>query len=52
LFGLVYGHFDSKSGEIDAVTSSTDQEKINVGIAIITPVAKLAEMLDSINVQG
>lgn len=52
LFGIVHGHFDSKAGEIDAVTSTGDQEKINVGIAIVTPVAKLAEMFDLVNPIG
>ncbi len=47
LFGLVCGHFDSTHEEIDAITDSTrNQEKINVGIAIVTPAAKLAEMLN------
>ncbi|MDO8953522.1 MAG: hypothetical protein Q7V63_01580 [Gammaproteobacteria bacterium] len=47
LFGLICGHFDSKKEGVDAISDMTsNQEKINVGIAIITPVAKLAEMLN------
>jgi hypothetical protein len=52
LLGLVYGHFDSKVGEIDSVPDNKSGEgKINVGIAIVTPVTKLAELLESVKVK-
>ena len=49
LFGLIYGHFDSTDGEMDTVISiklNNNQTKINAGIAIVTPVNKLKEILD------
>ena len=46
LFGIICGHFDTKKREIDAISDSTDEQKqINVGIAVVTPVNKLVELL-------
>ncbi len=48
LLGLIHGHFDSKLGEIDSVSEdSPDNIKVNVGIAIVTPVSKLTELFES-----
>jgi hypothetical protein len=45
LIGLIYGHFDIRNNQIDSIDSATDEErKINVGIAIVTPISKLVEM--------
>lgn len=48
LIGLVYGHFDANIGEIDAIDGSSEEnKKINVGIAIVTPISKLSELFES-----
>ncbi len=47
LLGLIHGHFNSEKNDIDSISNKTsDQEKINVGIAIVTPVAKLLEIIN------
>ncbi|MBX9587120.1 MAG: serine protease [Gammaproteobacteria bacterium] len=47
LFGIVLGHFDSDKNDIDSVSDSSDfKGQVNSGIAIVTPVAKLIEMLN------
>lgn len=48
LLGLIYWHFDSESNDIDSIQSSNNEDrKINVGIAIVTPISKLVELLQS-----
>lgn len=48
LLGLVHGHFDTNSNEIDTIDSTTgNDEKINVGIAIVIPVKDLSNLLNS-----
>lgn len=47
LLGLIHGHFDSKSNDIDSIADdNSEAKKINVGIAIVTPIEKLIEVLE------
>lgn len=47
LFGVMLGHFDSDKNDIDCVSDSGSLKgQVNSGIAIVTPVAKLIEMLN------
>jgi hypothetical protein len=49
LMGIVYGHYDAAMGEVDALDSASEEEKkINVGIAIVTPVSKLIEFFETV----
>lgn len=49
LIGLIYGHYDVHSLEWDEIESNTNIrsriEKINTGIAIVTPVEKILETI-------
>jgi hypothetical protein len=48
LLGIVCGHFYSKETDIDSVTDNSHEPgNINVGIAIVTPVIKLVEIIRS-----
>jgi hypothetical protein len=46
LLGIMHGHWDAEHEQIegDALSSS---EFVNMGIAVVTPIAKLVELLDS-----
>lgn len=48
LLGLVHGHWDLASAErVDAVRDALDGgERVNLGIAIVVPIARLLEILD------
>ncbi len=50
LLGMIYGHYDSNTTEIDEIIEdvNTNSEKVNTGIAIVTPVLKLIEHLDGL----
>lgn len=49
LMGLIYGHYDVKSTNIDEVEfdaqSESRSENVNTGIAIVTPVEKIIETI-------
>ena len=47
--GLIHGHFDAGAGDIDAldVADESDKTGINTGIAIVVPVERILEVLDS-----
>lgn len=48
LLGLIYGHFDSPGGEVDAAEIEADastNEKVNAGIAIVVPIEKVREVI-------
>lgn len=52
LLGLIYGHYDSNVGQIDqANTDSNENERVNTGIAIVTPVTKIIDMFNQDNVK-
>lgn len=46
LMGLIHGHYDSKATEID-IEESIAKEKVNTGIAIVTPIDKLISLFNS-----
>lgn len=50
LMGMIYGHYDIKASEIDEFIedNASDTNKINTGIAIVTPISKLIEHLNTI----
>lgn len=50
LLGLIHGHYDVNASEVDACWPAIDAngvipDKVNVGIAIVTPVASLLEAI-------
>jgi hypothetical protein len=49
LLGLIHGHFDAQSFNVDATNQEADSslsaEKINTGIAIVTPITKVLEAM-------
>lgn len=46
LLGLVHGHWDAPADQMDAVEDmSAQHEKINTGVAIVTPIKKLLNLL-------
>lgn len=46
LLGLVHGHFDTPGDQVnEADKSSTINEKINAGIAIVVPISKVREVI-------
>lgn len=52
LLGLIYGHYDSKISQIDEVCEDiNDSERVNTGIAIVTPIIKLIELFEQKNVK-
>jgi|APEBP8051072266_1049373.scaffolds.fasta_scaffold12711_2 hypothetical protein len=52
LLGLIYGHFDFKVGkDLDVVEDLQAGTRINTGIAIVTPITKLIELLEQSKVQ-
>ena len=46
IMGLITGHYDSKTKEIDSADNK-ENERVNTGIAIVTPVDKLIELFNS-----
>lgn len=45
LLGLIHGHYDVKSNSIDEIDEDiANYEKVNTGIAVVTPITKLAEI--------
>jgi len=50
LLGMIYGHYDINSTEIDEIIEDTTagSDRVNTGIAIVTPVNKLIEHLNEI----
>ena len=53
LLGIVHGHFDADASGLDwSDTGLTSDGKINTGIAIVTPVGKLVELLGQDDVRG
>lgn len=47
LIGLIHGHYDSNLSEVDNISEDTNStEKINAGIAIVTPISKLIEIFE------
>lgn len=52
LFGIIYGHYDSNISAIDIIQTdeqSKENDKVNTGIAIVTPVEKIIELLKTLN---
>ncbi|MDO8349684.1 MAG: hypothetical protein Q7S94_00845 [Gallionella sp.] len=51
LLGLIHGHYDVPSTNIDGVSSDADDplttERVNTGIAIVVPIEKIIETLDA-----
>lgn len=46
--GLIHGHFDTDSTKVDdVIEDSLNPEKVNVGIAIVVPVEKILEMINT-----
>lgn len=46
LFGLIHGHYDVKAGELDATSSTDDQEKhVNTGIAMVVPMHNIFKVV-------
>ena len=54
LLGLVHGHWNLASAErVDAVRDVLDGgERVNMGIAIVVPIARLLEILDYADVRA
>ena len=51
--GLIYGHYDVRVNQQDTATEDKNEfEKVNTGIAIVTPIEKLIEMFEQENIQG
>jgi hypothetical protein len=51
LSGIIYGHYDVTTDQIDnSIEDSTKIEKVNTGIAIVTPIEKLEELFCSTKV--
>lgn len=50
LFGMIYGHYDVNTTAIDEVISdkAISQDRVNTGIAIVTPVSKVIEHLNEV----
>ena len=54
LLGMIYGHFDTDTTNIDNIDTITEEDiskkpdRINVWIAIVTPINKVIELLDQI----
>lgn len=50
LLGMIYGHYDSKTNEIDEAAEDIEgvTDRVNTGIAIVTPISKLIEHLNEI----
>ena len=50
LLGMIYGHYDINTTEIDEIIEDTPSgsDRVNTGIAIVTPVTKLIEHLNEI----
>lgn len=47
LLGLIHGHCDSKVSQVDEVNEDLEEsERVNTGIAIVTPITKLAELFE------
>jgi hypothetical protein len=48
LLGLIHGHYDVASGDVDSdpLSNSLSIEKVNTGIAIVVPADKIVETLD------
>lgn len=45
LLGLIFGHYDSSVSKIDEITEDIGEiERVNTGIAIVTPIIKLVEI--------
>jgi hypothetical protein len=52
LIGLIYGHYDSHVSQIDEVnTDWNDNERVNTGIAIVTPITKLIDLFNQTKVR-
>ncbi|MDJ1505245.1 hypothetical protein [Xanthocytophaga agilis] len=54
LMGLIYGHYNSTISEDPKLGNHTlnfSGEKVNTGIAIVTPIDKLIELLDRIHIE-
>ncbi len=49
LLGVVHGHWDIRPEDYDAITPKQEgrEKGVNVGVAVITPVSKLSELLHS-----
>lgn len=51
---MIYGHFDTDTTNIDNIDTITEEDiskkpdRINVWIAIVTPINKVIELLDQI----
>ena len=48
--GIIHGHFDVSSSEIDDVPMDDDQklsERVNTGIAIVVPMHKIREVIEA-----
>jgi hypothetical protein len=50
LFGMIYGHYDINTSEIDEIIEDNPnlQDRVNTGIAIVTPAIKLIEHLNEL----
>jgi len=47
LLGIIHGHFETKENQIDlAIEDITESNKINTGIAIVTPIKNLMDLFE------
>lgn len=52
-FGLIHGHFDEKSSEVDGLDSDEQQtKKINMGIAIVVPAIEVKKLLERSDIKA
>ncbi len=51
LLGMIYGHYDINTSEIDESIEDTMNlsDRVNTGIAIVTPIVKLVDHLNDIS---
>lgn len=56
LLGLIHGHYDSAASELDSVTEDAGdrqvREKLNVGIGVVVPMTRIAEIFDQDKVRA